>query len=57
MNFVPEAIREFCQIWQEEFGETITPEAADIRANEVMELFRALAEKPTAGVEPSTKSQ
>ena len=46
MELTPEDIAEFRQLWQEEFGETISEADARHHACQLMELYLTLAGPP-----------
>jgi len=62
MQLEDEDIREFIQIWEEEFHETLAPDAARHHASQLLELYALIAKLPALGKhentshEPSTPS-
>lgn len=40
-------VREFADLWLREFGESLTPAQARLRASLLLELYAALAEPPS----------
>lgn len=52
MELTDEDIREYQEIWKEEFGETLTAGEAQLIAGQLLRLYEFLAERPPP-VEPS----
>lgn len=46
MQLGDDEIEEFRDLWRQEFGESITPEAARHRAAQLLELYSLLAQAP-----------
>ena len=51
MDLEDNDIREFADLWQHEFGETLSPEQARHEASHLMELYALLA-RPSEWQEP-----
>ena len=49
MQLGDEDIQEFCDIWQQEFGEALSPEKARVEAGRLLELYALLAGMPIEG--------
>ena len=49
MELRDEDIREFAEIWKEEFGETISVSEARHHASQLMELYALLTQAPDSG--------
>jgi len=45
MNLPQEAIKEFQDIWQQEYGETITTEEAQFEGLNLLQLFKVITKK------------
>lgn len=44
MQLSDDDLREFCEIWKQEFGEELTPAEARHHASQLLELYMLLAE-------------
>ena len=44
MNLTDKQIREFIDAWQNDFGETLSPETAEMEANRLLDFFAEMTD-------------